>query len=84
MIHTEPKSYPAPDLRGHSEGIVFIPRSYIYNGGVEIDGDWYPGVKVPEPILSPGFELIGFGIGLQLNARPPFATMKLSRKRTTK
>jgi len=49
--------------------LVEYPVSYDFNGG--------PSYHVPPPIVPEGFELVGIGCGLQLNARPPLATMYL-------
>lgn len=48
--------------------------SYTYNGGIVIDDKWYEGYEVPAPYILPGFGIVGIGVGLQLNARPPYAT----------
>ena len=48
--------------------------SYTYNGGTVINDEWYAGYEVPAPLIAPGFVLIGIGVGLQLNATPPYAT----------
>ena len=89
QIHENPKVLPAPDLRGEQNNrknerwadgrLVRFPVSIRYNGGTTIDGDWYPGYEVPEPIISEGYELVGIAIGYQLNAHPPYAT-RLLRK----
>jgi hypothetical protein len=89
-IHDNPKRYPAPDLRGEQNNrknerwadgrLVRFPVSYRYNGGVTIDDEWYPGVEVPAPIVPEGYELVGIGVGLQLNARPPLATYLLRKQ----
>lgn len=57
--------------------LVKYPVSYTYNGGCIIKGKWYKGVKVPNPKVPKGFKLVGIGIGSQLNAFPPYATMYL-------
>lgn len=51
--------------------LVTLPVSYTYNGGVSNNGKWYSGFKVNSPKPPDGFELVGVGSGLQLNARPP-------------
>lgn len=51
--------------------------SYDYNGGTVIKDQWYKGYVVPEPQLKEGYKLQGIGCGLQLNARPPYATAML-------
>ena len=78
---------PVPKLRRMKknllgEGAVTYPVSYRYNGGIVVDGKWYEGYEVPPPKIPKGFELVGLGLGLQLNARPPIATMYLQRKRS--
>jgi hypothetical protein len=62
--------------RGEAHEVVF-PVSYEYNGGITIDGKWHNGYQVPRPVVPAGWRLIGIGVGLQLNAQPPFATMRL-------
>ena len=57
---------------------ITYPVSYEYNGGIIIDGKWYKGYDVPKPDVPVGYELVDIGVGLQLNARPPYATMVLS------
>jgi hypothetical protein len=57
--------------------LVTFPVSYRYNGGIVIDDEWYAGYEVPPPVVPAGFELVGIGCGLQLNARPPYATQYL-------
>ena len=52
--------------------------SYSYNGGIVENGEWFAGYKVPPPIVPEGYELIDRGIGLEMNAHPPFATALLS------
>jgi len=72
---------PPTDLRGHrGQCQVQFAVSEEYNGGIVINDKWYKGYKVPPPILSPGFKLVGIGVGHQLNARPPYATQLLVRK----
>lgn len=57
---------------------VTYPVSYRYNGGIIVDGKWYKGYDVPKPDVPEGYELIDIGVGLQLNAKPPYATKVLS------
>ena len=38
---------------------------------------WYAGFEVPKPKIPKGCHLESLGVGLQLNATPPFATMLL-------
>lgn len=59
---------------------VTYPVSYRYNGGIVVDGKWYEGYEVPKPDVPEGWELVNIGVGLQLNAQPPFATMLLKPK----
>lgn len=61
---------------------VTYPVSYKYNGGYVMHGDdqWYAGFYVPEPVVPAGWKLVGIGVGLQLNARPPYATMLLVKE----
>lgn len=40
---------------------------------------WYEGVEVPLPDVPKGYELKSIGIGLQLNAIPPYATYYLEK-----
>ena len=78
-----PKLFKCPptDLRGIRDDRkeVMFATSCTYNGGIVIDGEWYDGYDVPPPLINPGYELIGIGVGLQLNARPPLATQVLRR-----
>lgn len=73
--------YPAPDLRGRErlgEDVkVRYPVSISYNGGTVIHEKWYAGYKVPDPIVPAGYKLVDMGVGLELNAHPPMATMIL-------
>mgnify|MGYP001609667437 CR=1 FL=1 len=57
--------------------LVTYPVSYRYNGGIIIKGKWYDGFKVPPPIIPEGFELVGIGVGLEMNCHPPLATVYL-------
>jgi hypothetical protein len=73
---------PAPDLTkkarpGRKVEVTFPVSFSGYNGGTVVGGKWYSGFKVPEPIVPPGFKLKDIGVGLQLNAHPPYATMIL-------
>ena len=77
------KVYPKPRLL-YSEKwcdscLVTFPVSYNYNGGIVIDGEWYEGVEVPDPVVPEGYKLKSIGVGLQLNANPPYATMYLEK-----
>lgn len=54
--------------------LVTYSVSYRYNGGITIGNKWYEGYKVPPPKVPKGFKLTGIACGLQLNARPPYAT----------
>lgn len=88
--NTKPFHCPAPDLRGKERNKqgklldsveVTYPVSYRYNGGTTIEDEWYTGYEVPPPILPDGYELVNLGVGLQLNARPPYATMLLKKSK---
>ncbi len=59
------------------KNLVTYPVSYQYNGRIVLDGKWYAGYEVPDPIVPKGFELVGIGCGLELNAHPPLATRYL-------
>jgi hypothetical protein len=74
-------SYPETPRLPAREGKVTYRVSYDYNGGTIIDGKWYRGIIVNEPIIPAGYELVSIAVGLQLNAIPPFATMYLRRKK---
>ena len=56
---------------------VTFPVSIGYNGGTVIDGVWYTGYLVPEPIVPKGYRLNGIGCGLKLHVHPPLATQML-------
>ena len=56
---------------------VTYPVSYRYNGGIVIKDQWYAGYEVPPPEIPQGWQLADIGVGLQLNAKPPYATMRL-------
>lgn len=79
--------YPAPDLRGrespNGDTIVRYPVGISYNGGTVVNGKWYAGYEVPDPIVPAGYKLADHGVGLELNSHPPMATMIL-RKVTAK
>jgi hypothetical protein len=77
-IFQTPKVYPQPVLKA-KEGPVRFPVSYRYNGGCIIDGDWYPGVEVPEPLIPKGYELVGLGCGLAFYCQPPESTQYLQK-----
>lgn len=73
--------WPQPDLTskakpGKSVTVTF-PVSITYNGGTVIDGKWYLGYEVPTPVVPKGYKLVSMGMGLELNAHPPYATMLL-------
>jgi hypothetical protein len=84
MKYETPMKFPVPKLkkgkRWGSGTLVTFPVSYTYNGGICVGEDWYPGFEVPPPVVPEGYELVGMGIALQLNARPPYATMLLKKK----
>jgi len=84
---------PKLHLRGSWNGGIeaTFSVSYRYNGGIVLDengapiiswdgGEWYDGYKIERPVVHGDFELVGMGVGLQLNARPPYATQILRRK----
>jgi hypothetical protein len=56
---------------------VQVSHSVSYNGGTVIKGKWYSGYYVPEPIVPAGYELVSDYSGSQLNAHPPYITMRL-------
>jgi hypothetical protein len=58
---------------------VTFPVSYRYNGGTIINNKWYSGYEVPSPKIPVGYKLVSLGVGLQLNAAPPYATMLLKK-----
>jgi hypothetical protein len=64
--------------RDGSKEVIF-PVSYTYNGGTVIGDEWYSGYEVPTPQVPEGFKLVSLGVSLQLNARPPYATMLLEK-----
>ena len=81
------KKYPAPVIKSRyldptkaKREEVTYPVSYTYNGGIIIDDEWYDGFEVPRPIVQEGFKLVGIGVGLDFNARPPQATCLLVRE----
>ncbi len=59
---------------------VSFPVSCTYNGGITISGEWYDGYDVPNPDVPEGWEIVSIGVGLQLNARPPYCTRLLCKK----
>jgi len=75
------KTMPKPKLsigeKWCSSFLVTFPVSQTYNGGIVIDDKWYKGYQVPRPKVPKGFKLVSIGCGLQLNARPPYATYYL-------
>lgn len=71
---------PPTDLRGFdgNEGEeIQYAVTYVYNGGISVGGEWYDGYEVPPPIIPAGMCIVGIGVGLQLNARPPYATARI-------
>lgn len=70
------KAIDNPNSKGYE---VAFPVSYRYNGGIIVDDEWYEGFDVPKPDIPKGWHLCTLGVGLQLNARPPYATMYLER-----
>ena len=75
-----PKLYPVerPKIPAR-RGEVTFPVSYTYNGGTIINEEWFDGFDVPEPQVPHGFVLESIGVGLQMNSRPPIATMFLEK-----
>ena len=76
------------DKTGMAE--VTYPVSCRYNGGIILSPDgkmdfgcknpkskWYAGFEVPKPKVPKGYHLESIGVGLELNATPPRATMLL-------
>ena len=72
------KVLPSPVLP-RKEGQVTFPVSYKYNGGVVVEGQWFEGFEVGLPVIPAGYELVSLAMGLQLNAKPPLATMYLKK-----
>jgi hypothetical protein len=64
--------------QGKSVEVTF-PVSYQYNGGIHIGDEFFKGYSVPPPVIPKGWKLVNIGVGLQMNARPPWATMVLSK-----
>ena len=54
--------------------LVTYPVSYRYNGGIIYKDKLYEGFTVPNPDVPKGYKLTPIYCGLQLNARPPYAT----------
>jgi hypothetical protein len=69
-----------PELGRRESMEVSYPVSYTYNGGIFLKGGHYKGYIVPEPDVPDGCEIVGIGVGLQLNAQPPHCTRVLRRK----
>ena len=59
--------------QGKSHEVTY-PVSYRYNGGIIIKDKHYEGYEIPRPAIPEGWKLENLGCGLQLNARPPYAT----------
>lgn len=64
--------------QGKSVEVTF-PVSYQYNGGTFIGDEFYKGYSVPPPIIPKGWKLVDIGVGLQMNARPPWCTKVLTK-----
>lgn len=81
-IHVPRPRLTATSGKSRGKGIreVTYPVSYTYNGGVVVQGEWYAGYQVLDPIIPEGARLVSIGVGLQLNARPPYATQLLYLK----
>lgn len=75
-ILTKPSGKAIP--KGY-EGEVNFAVGYRYNGGIVVKDEWYEGFEVPAPKVPKGYKLVGIGVGLQLNARPPYATQYLKK-----
>lgn len=77
------KKYPRPKLlkteKWCDSCLVIFPVSYRYNGGIILDDEFYEGFEVPDPVIPKGYKLKDIGVGLQLNAKPPYATMYLEK-----
>lgn len=71
----------SPVIAGKEGDEVKYPVSYNYNGGIIINGKWYDGYIVGQPLVPKGLELQSIGVGLMLNAMPPLATAVLVRKK---
>jgi len=67
--------------KGKSFEVTF-PVSYRYNGTITVEGKEYDGYEVPRPDIPEGWELVSIGVGLQMNAHPPYCTMVLSPKKS--
>ena len=59
--------------------LVTYPVSYRYNGGIIVDGKHYSGFDVVAPTVPEGYKLVNIGVGLQLDAQPPYATRLLKK-----
>ncbi len=59
--------------------LVTFAVSYVYSGGITVDGQWYAGYHCPAPTVPSGYKLVDVGFGLELNSRPPRATARLMR-----
>ena len=57
--------------------LVMFPVSCRYNGGICVDDVHYDGFDVPKVQATDGYRFVDIGCGLQLNARPPYATKLL-------
>ena len=91
-LHISNKEQKKLEKTGHCE--VTYPVSIRYNGGMTLNekGEmlysakqkgqfkWYEGYSVPRPKVLKGYELVNIGVGYQLNAHPPYATMVLRKK----
>jgi len=65
-----------PHIKGFE---VTYPVSYTYNGTIDFEGKVCHGFEVPPPKVPQGWQLQSLGVGLDLNAYPPRATMFLAR-----
>lgn len=64
----------------YNGGIILTPKGQMDINCRDPKSKWYEGFTVPSPIVPKGCELVSIGVGLQLNAHPPYATMVLRKK----
>jgi hypothetical protein len=76
-----PRPVIEPLKPGKNSREITFPVSYTYNGGMVKDDKWYKGYHVPAPVVPEDCEIVSLGVGLQMNAQPPFCTMLLRRKK---
>ena len=75
----KPFRFHDPEKWGNS-WLVKYPTGTRYNGGIIINDKWYQGFRISAPKLPKGYKLVSIGVGLQLNARPPYATQLLKKQ----